>query len=196
MTDALAGYREAINERKVTVLKWPASKPCPVEKGERYKLRSCEVEIDTINRKLVKGKGAEWHVTFVRHERDVPQLLRFTPPTRAPRETDSQLGMTETEKARREGNYTSSLKSASPHEPESVGPDWVDPARGTRELKRQEARRQERAERDARETSRLVRERVTHIFMEAVKNGNDISSAVTAIYALLDEASQGTQRAA
>jgi len=148
--DPLKGQRKAINERKVTVLRWPATKvvrdqtmhlPCPVKKGNRYELQSCVIEIDTASRKLIKGRSAEWQATFIRHEQDQVNLIRFNPPTRAPRADDANIGLTDTEKARREGNYTSTAHAASPHEPESVGPDWEDKRAAERELARQTERK-------------------------------------------------------
>lgn len=162
MTDPLAGYRNEIANREVQMLRYPAARQCPVNKGDRFEIRGwLTIEIDRVVRKLIKGRPAEWHVTWIRHEKDRPQLLRFTPPTRAPRQADSYIGLSERERARREGNYTTSSHAASPHEPESVGPDWEDPGKMRREIDRQSARREleiERQEQAARrELGRLMR---------------------------------------
>lgn len=180
--DPLAGYRKAINAREVKVLRWPADKPCPVKRGERFTLQSCVIEIDTVNRKLVKGKAAEWHATFIRHEQDRINLLRFTPPTRAPHQSDSQLGMTETEKARREGNYTSSLKSASPHEPESVGPDWVDKNAPERELRRQEERKAAMTTERADAEVDKAAARLKQVAKTLGRNGHDLTGLLADVY--------------
>lgn len=163
MTDPLAGLRTQIVDWQLKVLRWPADQPCPVKVGDRFPIRggTITIEINRVTRKLVRGKGAEWHATFIRHEKDRPQLLRFTPPTRPPRVADQLIGLTETERARRESAYTSSLNQASPEEPESVGPDWEDPHRMNRELNRQHARREQEIERQEaaarRELGRLLR---------------------------------------
>jgi len=140
MNDPLKGLRKGINDREIKTLIWPASAPCPVEKGERYELQSCVIEIDKVSRKLIKGREAEWQATFVRHEQERVNLLRAAPPKRAPDESDAHLGLSETEKARREGQYTTSRFAAMSDEPESVGPDWEDKKRGERELERQKER--------------------------------------------------------
>lgn len=182
MTDPLKGQRKAVNERKASILRWPADTECPVEPGDRFKLQSCEIEIETVSRKLVKGRPAEWHATFIRHEPDRTYLLRFTPPTRAPHASDSTLGMTETEKARIEGNYTSTVHSASPQEPESVGPEWKDKNAPERELRRQEERRQriaaERAEREAAQAAARVKQSV----LTLGRKGHDLTPLLADIF--------------
>lgn len=155
MKDPLAGKRAAINDRDVTVLIWPAvdsqghTPPCPVAKGDRFTLRSCVIEIEQPARKLPKGRKAEWHATFIRHETERPQLLRSAPPKRPPSEDDAHLGLTQTERARREGMYTASRFAALKDEPESVGPDWKDEGVGEREQRRLEAQRERQREREA-----------------------------------------------
>ena len=141
MTDPLKGQRKAVNDRKATVLRWPAVHECPVAKGERYPLQSCVIEIETVSRKLVKGRPAEWQATFIRHEQDRVFNLRQNPPSHASSEKDAHLDISAAEKARRDGSYTASNATAVPHEPESVGPDWKDTGAAGRELVRQDERK-------------------------------------------------------
>jgi hypothetical protein len=158
MKDPLAGMRRAIAERKLKVLRWPADKDCPVEKGQMFEVGSIKIEIETINRKLLPGKQAEWHVTFIRHEPDRYYFLRQAPPVHAGSEKDLDLDLSATERARRDGSYTSSKVAASPGEPETVGPDWEDPNSAERELWRHDARREiERKRMEQEAKSRLGR---------------------------------------
>lgn len=140
MKDPLAGWRQSIAEGKVKVLRYPADQDCPVEKGQRFEIRGLTIEIESIKRKINKGMPAEWHVTFVRHEPDRVFLLRQAPPVHAGSEKDLDMDLSATERARRDGSYTSSRVSAVPMEPESVGPEWVDPKAAERVLWRQQAR--------------------------------------------------------
>ena len=150
--------RRDIAERKLKVLRWPAEGPCPVEKGQRFEIRGVIIEIETINRKIVKGAPAEWHATFVRHEPDRVHLLRQAPPVHAGSEKDLDLDISAEERARRDGNYTSSRVSAMPMEPESVGPEWQDPKAAEREVMRHEARKEiERQRMEQAAKSRLNR---------------------------------------
>ena len=141
MKDPLAGMRRDIAEKKLRVLRWPADAICPVEKGQRFEIRGVVIEIETIKRKLIPGKPAEWHATFVRHEPDRVHLIRQAPPVHAGSEKDLDLDISAEERARRDGNYTSSRVSAMPMEPESVGPDWEDARAAEREAVRQAARK-------------------------------------------------------
>jgi hypothetical protein len=179
MNDPLAGYRKQINERRITTLIWPADQPCPVEKGQMYELQSCTIEIEQPSRKLIKGRQAEWHVKFVRHEVDRPQLLRYIPPTRAPTGDDGNLNLTDTERARRESAYTSTSHAASPHEPESVGPDWEDKRRGERELERQAARKS--MERQDAEIDKAAA-RLKQVGKTLGANGHDLTHLLEDVY--------------
>lgn len=67
MGDVLAGQREAINRGELKVLRFAGDRPCPVQKGERFRLRSCSIQIERIQRYL-KGGRSEWIVGFVRLE--------------------------------------------------------------------------------------------------------------------------------
>ena len=73
MSDPLAGQREAINRGELQKLRFPGGRPCPVEKGQVFKLRSCEIRIDRVQRRLKADEESEWIVGFVRFEveRDV-----------------------------------------------------------------------------------------------------------------------------
>ena len=150
--------------RGAKVLVWPAvdeeakTVPCPVEKGQRIPVPGVPViEIESVNRKLPAGRKAEWHVTFIRHEVDRPQLLRRVPSGLASTVRD-HVGLSESEKARIDGNYTSSLAlSLGKEEPESVGPDWDDAGVAERAKNRIEARSELRAEDEARREAEQVR---------------------------------------
>jgi len=192
MKDPLAGKRTAINDRTMKTIIWPAmddegrTVPCPVAKGDRFTLRSCVIEIETISRSL-RGGVAEWHARFIRHERERVYLLRFTPPTRPPSEDDSHLGLSQEERAKREGMYTSSRHSASPHEPESVGPDWKDTRKAERELERQDARKARLdVERQDREVDRAAA-RVKQVGKTLGAKGVDLTDELADIYARLAE---------
>jgi hypothetical protein len=182
MTDALAGYRRQINERKVAVLRFPASKPCPVEPGQHHSLQSCVIEIESVHRKIIKGKEAEWHVTFIRHEPDHKHFLRQSPPVHASSEQDANLDLSKAERARRDGNYTGTTYSAMPNEPESVGPDWEDKRAPERELQRQEERRARvTAQRNDAEVDKLAA-RVKQVGKQVGRNGVDLTPALADIY--------------
>jgi hypothetical protein len=135
-------------QRGAKVLVWPAVDEdaqtllCPVEKGQRIPVPGVPViEIENVARKLPAGRKAEWHATFIRHEADRPQLLRRVPSGLASSVRDV-VGLSESEKARRDGEYTSSLAlSLGKEEPESVGADWTDPNAAEREVQRQMDRR-------------------------------------------------------
>lgn len=155
MTDPLAGKRTDIAHGKIRRLVYPAatnhkpprSRPCPVSKGERIQVREwLIIEIEKVNRKLIRGRAAEWHVTFIRHEADRPQLLRRVP-SGLPSGSDEADGLSEVERARRDSHYTTSPRLAIVAEPESVGPDWEDKDRGRREMERQKARAERERER-------------------------------------------------
>jgi hypothetical protein len=185
VTDPLAGKRKAINEGKVTVLRYPASKPCPIEVGEKHTLQSCVIEVERITRKLIKGKEAEWHVTFIRHEEDRPYLLRFTPPAHADRDDRRDADASAIERARVESAYTSTTHAASPHEPESVGPDWEDKHKAERELERQKAREERfNVERQNQEVDRAAA-RVKQVGKTLGEKGVDLTEDLAEIYARL-----------
>jgi hypothetical protein len=185
VTDPLAGKRKAINEGKVTVLRYPASKPCPIEVGEKHTLQSCVIEVERVTRKLIKGKEAEWHVTFIRHEEDRPYLLRFTPPAHADRDDRRDADASAIERARVESAYTSTTHAASPHEPESVGPDWEDKHKAERELERQKAREERfNVERQNQEVDRAAA-RVKQVGKTLGEKGVDLTDDLADIYARL-----------
>ena len=164
MKDPLAGKRRDIMARKVKVLIWPAVDDngfmlgCPVEKGQRFDVSGVPViEIERVTRKLPAGRKAEWHATFIRHEVDRPQLLRRVP-SGLPSSDREHVGLSDVEKARVDGNYTSSLAlSVGREEPESVGPDWEDMGVAERAKNRIEARSELRAEEEAERANRQVR---------------------------------------
>ena len=190
MSDPLAGYRQDINEGKVRVLRYPASKPCPLRVAERYPLQSCVIEIERVIRKLIKGKEAEWHVTFIRHEQDRAYMLRFTPPAHAERNDRKDADAATIERARVESAYTSTTHSASPHEPESVGPDWEDKHKAERELKRQKAR-EERLSVDRMEAEvDKAAARLKQVGKTVSRKGVDLTPALADIYERLAKLEQ------
>lgn len=125
--DPLAGWRRKIADFETSLIRYPADEECPVKKGQIFHLRGCTIVIESIKRKLIPGKTPEWHVTFSRREQDKVYLLRQSPPVHASSEHDQNINISAQERARRDGQYTSSSVSAMPVEPESVGPDWKDP---------------------------------------------------------------------
>lgn len=189
MSDPLVGYREGINDGNVRRLIWPADRPCPVEVGQRFRLRSCEIEIESVQRRIVKGRAPEWQATFIRHETESVYLLRRTPPTHTGSEQDARLNLSQTERARRDGNYTSSRVAAVPAEPESVGPDWHDRDATARELERQNDRKAAAMEqdRDAHDRAEIQRAkaRLTQVATEASRKGRDLTSLLDDVYARL-----------
>ena len=142
MSDPLKGMRRKIANGEIKVLRWPADQPCPVKNGDRFKVQGIEIEIHSVNRHIAPGKPVEWHATFIRHEKDRVYLLRQAPPVHATHETLDDISVSKAERARRDGNYTSSRVSAVPDEPESVGPDWKDQMAERRRLRHQEQRRE------------------------------------------------------
>ena len=175
-TDPLAGWRQSINKGKVSRIRYPGDRPCPVEVGDRFALRSCEVLIDHVERKIVKGRPAEWHASFVRIEDERTYLLRRSPPAHA--ETDQDVDLSRAEQARRDGNYTSSRFAALTNEPESVGPDWQDRSVADRAVRWQQDRNEERmkADKDAedRETITRLKARITQVATEISRRGDSI----------------------
>jgi hypothetical protein len=69
-------------EGGVRVFRWAAVDddgsrlPCPVRQGDHLDLGPFAIEIDTVRRKVIKGRPPEWHVTFIRHDPDRVWLLR------------------------------------------------------------------------------------------------------------------------
>lgn len=177
--------------RGTKVLVWPAvdeeskTVPCPVEKGQRIPVPGVPViEIESVNRKLPAGRKAEWHATFIRHEVDRPQLLRRVPSGLASSVRD-HVGLSESEKARIDGNYTSSLAlSLGKEEPESVGADWSDPKAGEREVQRQMDRRETIRQEDE---LLKVAARLKQVGKQSSRNGRNLTPLLKDIYARLAE---------
>lgn len=177
--------------RGAKVLVWPAVNeksqtiPCPVEKGQSIPIPGVPViEIESVNRKLPAGRKAEWHVTFVRHEIDRPQLLRRVPSGLASTVRD-QVGLSESEKARIDGEYTSSLAlSLGKEEPESVGADWSDPKAGEREAQRQMDRRETIRQEDE---LLKVAARLRQVGKQSSRSGRNLTPLLKDIYDRLAE---------
>lgn len=175
--------------RGTKVLVWPAvdeeaqTVPCPVEKGQRIPIPGVPViEIESVNRKLPAGRKAEWHVTFIRHEVDRPQLLRRVPSGLASSVRD-HVGLSESEKARIDGEYTSSLAlSLGKEEPESVGPDWEDPGVAEREMNRQKAVSSRMTEERILKEATNAAARVKQEIIERGAKGQDLTPLLADIY--------------
>lgn len=147
MADPLAGMRKKIASGEIRVLRWPGDRDCPVQNGQRFQVQGVEIEIHSIKRHIAAGKPVEWHATFIRHEKDRVYLLRQAPPVHATHEKPDEVSGSLAERARRDGNYTSSRVSAVPDEPETVGPDWKDQNAEVRRLRHKEHRSQIERER-------------------------------------------------
>lgn len=191
MKDPLAGKRRDIMARKVKVLIWPAvddngfTLGCPVEKGQRFDVSGVPViEIERVTRKLPAGRKAEWHATFIRHEVDRPQLLRRVP-SGLPSKASEHVGLTEQEKARRESAYTSSIGlSLGKEEPESVGPDWIDPNAAEREVQRQMDRRDTMKQEDDLLKAAI---RLKQVGKQSSRKGRDLTPLLRDIFDRLAE---------
>lgn len=193
MRDPLAGMRRKIARKEVSVLVWPAVDddgnllPAPVSKGDRFQVHGVPViQIESCARKLPAGRPAEWHASFVRLEVDRPQLLRRVP-SGLPSPHDKSDGLSEVERARVEGAYTSSLRMALVDEPESVGPDWKDRGVAEREKRRQSDRR---VVQDEEAEARRAAARVKQVVLETGRKGKDLTPLLDDIYRRLAEESK------
>lgn len=188
--------RRDIAERKLQVLRWPADGPCPVEKGERFKVLGFVIEIETIQRKLIPGKPAEYHVTFIRHEPDRVYLLRQGKPVNADQKKDVDIDLPAAERARRDGEYTASRVSAMQMEPESVGPEWKDKHAPRNEERRQRDRSAVRGEDEVRKHIRRMKLQASRVVLETHRGGKDITHMLADIYARLAQQAEENKRAA
>ena len=186
MNDPLKGMRRKIANGDMRVLRWPADRDCPVEKGQRFKVMGIVIQIHSIERRIQAGKPVQWHATYIRHEPDRVYLVRQSQPARATHEKPEDVTLDMAERARRDGNYTSSRVAAMPMEPESVGPDWKDKRRLERERQRQEAMKQIRRKKYERDTSRRVKIAVEQKFKELNAKDCDYMPLVAEIYEILD----------
>ena len=194
MTDPLKGQRRAVLSGEINVFRWPHKGPCPVSVGNRFPVGHIEVEITRVKESLKAGRLPLWIAEFTRIEPDTVHLLRSAPPVHDDGAEQHDLDDREIRKAAAASAYTSSPYAAVPNEPESVGPDWEDKKRGERELKRQGDRRQLKAEREAREASRMVRARVKEVVAGA--KGEDLTHMFTDIYARLQKEKDEMRKAA
>lgn len=179
--------RRDIAERKLQVLRWPADGPCPVKKGERFKILGFVIEIETIQRKLIPGKPAEYHVTFIRHEPDRVYLLRQGKPVNADQKKDVDIDLPATERARRDGEYTASRVSALHMEPESVGPDWFDYKRAKRERDHQNDLKEMKRRKYHNDSRRRLKLALEQVIRENTKRGYDITPLMQDILARLEQ---------
>jgi hypothetical protein len=166
LLDPLAGWRKKIADFETSLIRYPADQDCPVKKGQTFHLRGCSITIESVKRKLIPGKVAEWHVSFVRHEDDRVYLLRQSPPVHANSEHDQHINISAQERARRDGQYTSSSVSAVPQEPESVGPEWKDPTAEARRARLAELRAEVTQERQAEEMHRRIGRKLSESTVE------------------------------
>jgi len=186
LSDPLKGMRKRIYSGEIRVLRWPGKGECPVQKRQRFKVQGIIIEIDTIQRKIVKGKPPEWHATFIRHERDRVYLMRQSLPVQATHESPEDVTLDMAERARRDGNYTSSPVVAISQEPETVGPDWKDKLAAKRKEERRKAMAEIRRKRYQRDTSRRVKITLEHKFKHLHAQGVDIMPLVAEIYDILE----------
>jgi hypothetical protein len=187
--DPLAGKRRDLQSGKLRVLVWPDSPEPPVSPGERFYLQGVRIDIERVERKIIKGRPAEWHATFSREEDEVKYLLRATPPSHADSQEDRELDAEGIHRAAVESAYTSSPVAAISGEPESVGPDWEDRGRAAREVQHQEARKAARdRERFDAELTR-IQSRFRQEARERFNRGEDPDPLFAAVWhALLDAA--------
>lgn len=107
--DPLAGHRTRIAAAVrggATLFTLPApDKEPPVRKGELYHLACGRVEVDSVARRIVAGRPAEWQITFTRHLVDRLYFLRSTVPGADPDELVKAPTSGDIEHARIDGNY-------------------------------------------------------------------------------------------
>jgi len=181
--DPLQGHRMRITE---SIRNGAATFTLPAElvfKGDRYHLPCGEIRVDKVSKKLVKGQAdSEWVVHFTRLMADSPQLLRRVP-SGLPDRSDSAAGLSDTERARIDSAYTSSLTlSLGKEEPESVGPHWEDRNRAEREKERQVAVSERMSEeRVLREATNLAA-RVKQEVIERGAKGKDLTPLLADVY--------------
>ena len=108
---------------------------CPVVKGELYHLPCGQILIDKVSRKIIKARGAEWQVEFIRQMRDRDYFLRSIVPGAKQGETPGNATPDEVERARIDGNYRHSPERDGDELP-AVPPDWIDKAAPARDLNR------------------------------------------------------------
>ena len=185
--DPLKGKRKKIASGEMRVLIWPADGPCPVEKGQRFKVMGIVIQIHSIERRIQAGKPVQWHATYIRHEPDRVYLVRQSQPTRATHEKPGDVTLDMAERARRDGNYTSSRVAAMPMEPESVGPDWKDKDKSKRELDRQEALAEQRHEDRWIGEVQKFKARASQVLLESGRSGRDLTPLLSEIFARLAE---------
>lgn len=189
--DPLRGHRGRITE---IIRAGAATFTMPEEtvfKGDRYNLPCGEIRIDKVSKKLVKGQAeSEWVVHFTRLVADSPQLLRRVP-SGLPDGSDRVGGSSDTERARIDSAYTSSLTlSLGKEEPESVGPYWQDRNRAEREKERQMAVNERMSEeRVLREATNLAA-RVKQEVIERGAKGQDLTYLLADVYERLAEDEQ------
>lgn len=170
--DPFLGRRRATADQvrdgaKVIVFAAPGNNPvCPVRKGEIYHLPSGRIQIDTFTRKVIKGREAEWHIEFIRLERDRVLLLRQTVPGPRPYETAKEPTAEEIERARLDGNYTSShdQSDGGTDAGEAVPTDWDDKGAAERRDRARRERAEIRGEEDRRREKRAAKAKIDEAY--------------------------------
>lgn len=180
--DPLAGKREEINNGNGTSLFWPDphKKPCPVEIGQTFRLRSGGIEIT--RRERVKEKGMMfWRADFIRIGRPTkPYLLKrggaYThDPDLAMRSQDDWQSAPTLDTVNPDDRSEAHRALGQPPEPEGPAPQEVASLQKTMEarLLHRDQQRQERMEQNARTDARRVAARMRDVAVMAARHGVD-----------------------
>ncbi len=170
--DPFAGCRKYTSDlvrggAKMIVFPAPGKDPvCPVSKGEIYHLPGERIQVDTVTRKVMKGREAEWHIGYIRLARDRVLLLRQTVPGPRPYETAKEPTADEIERARIDGNYTSSYEKSDggTDAGEAVPIDWEDRGLDDRRARARKDRAEIRGEEDRRREKRAAKARIDETY--------------------------------
>lgn len=123
------------------------TKTPPVQKGEVYHLTCGRIEVESVTRKIVPGRGAEWQIKFIRHLKDRLYFLRSTVPGADPDELVKAPTASDIQHARIDGNYRTEPEHGGDPLP-CVPPDWEDRSRMDRKVTHLKDRESVRAEDD------------------------------------------------
>ncbi|HTU16328.1 MAG TPA: hypothetical protein VMF31_14160 [Solirubrobacterales bacterium] len=159
---------------KVIVFPAPGKNPvCPVLKGEIYHLAGERILVDTVTRKVIKGRDAEWHIGFIRLQRDRVLLLRQTVPGPRQNETVKEPTAEEVERARIDGNYTSSRHQSDggTDAGEAVPTDWVDKGAEARRDLAREHRAEIRGKEDQLRQKRAAKAKIDETYASLSPDG-------------------------
>lgn len=126
---------------------------CPVRKGELFHVGGVQIVIEKVAVKVNKRSERVFEVHLLQRATDRVYLLRQTVPAARPGELVGDGATAEdAERARIDGNYTSSAAQSDAADGgtdagEAVPPGWIDKGTAARELHRQRAQRQTQNER-------------------------------------------------